>query len=521
MQLLLLQIGIVMTVVAVTGVAATTIQAAQIRESYQQQLIGVAESVAQLPSVRDAYDDPEPSLAIQPIAELIRKASGVTYVVLTDEEGIRYSHPDADKIGKMVSTDPSAPLAGKTYIGTQEGTLGESWRVKVPVRDRDGQVIGSASVGVLESELRAELLDRIPRLLVWLLTAGLLGTLSAAWISRLVYRRMSRLEPEEIAALLETRDAMLHGIGEGLVAVDEGGRVALVNDEATRLLGLGEDVLGRPARKVLDPEIAVLLDDESGESRLVLAGERVLVGQRSDAFVEDRRVGAVLILRDRTELHSVLRDLDGARDLTEALRAQAHEFANTMHVVSGLIETGNPREAMDFIGRSGYGGALSNGAVAPDLDDPAVTALLLAKIAISGEQGIELLVDPDSILREEDSSDVVTVLGNLIDNAIDAVGPGGRVHVSLTADDEVTSVVVEDDGPGVPEAERSHIFTSGWSTKSGERARGIGLALVGRLAARRQGQVEVGESRLGGARFLVRLPRPENAAVGAPAKEER
>jgi two-component system CitB family sensor kinase len=192
-QLLALQLLIVLTTVCLVGVVATLMQAAQIRESYQQQMIGVAQSVATLPSVVEAFSSDDPSATIQPIAELIRQASGVTYVVVTDEEGIRYSHPNEDRIDERVSTDPSVPLAGEMYVGTQTGTLGESWRVKLPIRSEDGTVIGTASVGILESELRADLFDKLPWLALWMVGAVLVGTLGAMWVSRLVWRRIYRL----------------------------------------------------------------------------------------------------------------------------------------------------------------------------------------------------------------------------------------------------------------------------------------------------------------------------------------
>jgi len=517
-QLLLLQVVIVLTTVAAVGVAATLIQARQIRASYEQQMVGVAESVARLPSVKQAFAHARPADEIQPIAELIRKASGVTYVVVTDDKGIRYSHPDPDRIGKMVSTDPSVPLSGKTYVGTQTGTLGESWRVKVPVFGEDGAVIGSVSVGILESQLRADLLAQLPRLVPWVLGAALLGLLGAYWVSRLVWRRIHRLEPEEIAALLETRDAMLHSIGEGFVAVDDHGCLALVNDEAVRLLGVPPGSEGRPAAEVLDAGILEVLAAAPGESRLVLVGERILVAQRSDAIVDGARVGTVLICRDRTELHTVLRDLDGVRDLTSALRAQAHEFANVMHTVSGLIELGHPGEAVEFISRSGYGGALTDNTLVPGVTDPAVTALLMAKRSTARERAVALVVDPESACGPDGSSDVVTVLGNLIDNAVEAAGSGGTVSVALrtgaAGEGTVTTIVVEDDGPGVAEEDRERIFTSGYTT-SNTAARGIGLALVDRIARRRGGRASVESAASGGARFEVRLPAPLLEGSGA------
>jgi two-component system CitB family sensor kinase len=518
-QLLVLQMLIVLTTVCLVGVVAARMQAAQIRESYQDQMIGVAQSVATLPSVVEAFDSEKPSDTIQPIAELIRQASGVTYVVVTDDQGIRYSHPNPDQIGKRVSTDPSVPLSGKMYVGTQTGTLGESWRVKLPIRDEDGTIIGSVSVGILESELRADLYDYLPGLAMWLAGAVLVGTLGAVWVSRLVWRRIYRLEPEEIAALLETREAMLHGIGEGLLAVDDQERIALVNDQAVRLLDLGPDTIGRRAEDVLEPSVLALLraDGETRE-RMLLAGERILLGQRSDAQVDGQTVGAVLVLRDRTELLRTLRELDGARDITQALRAQAHEFSNRMHVISGLIETGATDDALQFIARTGHGGSLTRAAVAPGIANPDVVALLLAKTTTSDERGVHLVVDPASEVGQDESADLVTVLGNLIDNAVDACAPAGTVEVSLRQDEHGTLVTVDDDGAGITEADRSSIFESGWSTKGDAGTRGIGLALVQRVARRRGGDVTVSASASGGARFEVRLPhRTPRAAPRQPA----
>jgi two-component system CitB family sensor kinase len=522
-QLLLLQVGIVLVTLLLAAAVAVHYQQERIRDAYRQQVLTVANSTARLPSVIDAYGTPDPSASLQPLAELIREASSVTFVVITDENGIRFSHPDPDRLGERVSTDPSATLAGTVFVGTETGTLGESLRAKVPVRDADGAVIGAVSVGILERELAAEFRRDAPVLAAWLGGAALLGVLGSALLARLLRRRIFGLEPEEIARLLETREAMLHGIREGLVAVDGKGRVVLVNDEASRLLDLPADAVGRPAADVLDSAmLPLVLGDQPVTDELVLSGERLLVASRTPAVVGGRRIAEVLTLRDRTELFGAMRELDGQRNLTNTLRAQAHEFSNQLHVVQGLVELDRGDEAVAFIERIG-GGRLLGGASLTSVTDPAVTALLLAKAAVARERGVRIVLHEDSRLPTGIGDDVLTVLGNLVDNAVDAAGEGGEVTVLVRQGDDGAVVVrVDDDGPGVAVADRARIFDVGVTTKGrpdGNHGRGIGLALVTRIAARRGGTATVTDAPSGGARVEVRLggpPVPAEDGVPVP-----
>jgi two-component system CitB family sensor kinase len=171
---------------------------------------------------------------------------------------------------------------------------------------------------------------------------------------------------------------------------------------------------------------------------------------------------------------------------------------------------------MEFIARAGRGGSLTSASVAPGIANPDVVALLLAKTTTSEERGVHLVVDPVSEVGEDESADLVTVLGNLVDNSVDACAPAGTVEVSLREDEHGIRVIVQDDGAGVAEADRDRVFESGWSTKGASGTRGIGLALVQRVARRRGGDVTVSASDSGGARFDVHLPR--NAARPAPRR---
>ena len=518
MQLLLLQVAIVLTTVVGTGVTAMWLQEQQLRDAYQDRMIAVAQSVAALPVITNAFDDDDPSATIQPVAEVVRESSDVTYVVVADDHGIRYSHPNPDRIGQKVSTDPTIPLSGHVYVGTQTGTLGESWRVKVPIFDDRGDVMGQVSVGILESELRADFLGGLSGLLVALVVAAVIGVIGSAWIGRVIRRRIYGLEPEEIRAMLETREAMLHGIREGIVAADDAGRIVLMNDAAARLLDISdpEAVLGSHVGEVLDGELARFIASGEDRETPVLSGERVLLVHGDRVRVEGREVGSIAILRDRTELETMLRELEGAQGLADGLRAQSHEFSNKLHVVSGLLELGHVEAAIAFIQRVGSGGALSSLDEHEGIADVEISALILAKRSRAQELGIALELEDGSHLDAAGDGvpriDLVTIVGNLLDNAIEACTLGGRIVLSIRDDVEPGTVVVrvDDDGPGVAPEQRAAIFEPDVSDKTpapGNSRRGIGLTIVMRVTARLGGTATVAESTFGGARFTVRLPR--------------
>lgn len=508
-QLLLLQVVIVLITVVGTGGVAIFTQQHQLRANYRDRMIGVAQSVSTNPAIIHAFGDADPSQTIQPITELISKSSGIAYAVVMNADGIRYSHPDPSLIGKHVSTDPSEVLSGDTYVGTQTGTLGQSWRVKVPIFNEAHAVIGAVSVGVLESDLRDEYLSNATWLFVTIGIAALFGVVGAAWVTGVIRKRIFGLEPEQIAGLLEEREAILHGVREGVVAVDDQGRIALVNDAAVRLLSLeGEpDLVGTMARESLDGALVDLLDDGGAEQSLVLSGERVLLVRRDVAKIGGREIGSILILRDNTELHTLMRDLDGVQGLADGLRAQAHGFANKLHVISGLLELGRVEQAVSFISHERTGGALAQGPGRTGIRELEVAALLLMKQARAEELGINITIEEDSELpvlaagrtAEILRADLLTIVGNLIDNAVEATGAGGRISVAVTASvgqGELT-VSVADSGEGIAPSLRDRVFAAGYSSKAAlpgavSTGRGIGLTLVKRIATRHGGSVRIG-----------------------------
>jgi len=510
-QVLFFQVAVIAAIVLASALITYSLVSQQVTEEYEKRSLAIGHSVAAMPDVIEAFADPKPSAVIQPIAEAIRKSEAASFVVVANTEGIRYSHPNPDQIGQRVSTDPSPALQGQSWVGIEQGTLGWSVRAKVPIFGAQGQVIGIVSVGFLEEQVKATVLTWMPVIGGNVALALGLGIAGSLLLARRLKRQTFGLQPRDIAALLEQRESMLHGIREGMVATDREGRITLVNDEARRLLGFEGPVEGRkieecvPAGRMRD----VLTGSRGGSDQMLLARDRVLVANRMPAVVRGETVGAVVTLRDRTELEGVLRELDGVRSLAHALRAQAHEFSNKLHTVAGLIELGRADEAVRFITRTALVHQELVDLVHERIGDPALAALLLAKAAIANERGVEFRLAGETRLPADaaDARDLVTVVGNLVDNAVDAVAGSpapGWVEVAVQAGPEGVGVRVRDSGPGIGSALGEEIFEEGFTTKTGTSHQGLGLALARQVAQRRGGWLRVNNE--GGAVFTALLP---------------
>ncbi|WP_275560870.1 sensor histidine kinase [Streptomyces sp. 5-6(2022)] len=522
-QVLLMQLAIATGVtVLATGLFLAPLSD-HLDDQAMRRALAIAQTTAAEPRMADAlqHTRPTPGGPVQTEAERIRRATGAEYVVIMDRRGVRWSHTSPGEIGKHVSTDPTEALEGREVMEIDEGTLGRSARGKVPLRAGDGRIVGAVSVGISYESVRARLVAAVPEMLAYAGGALAVGALAAYVVSRRLQRRTHDLAFSDISALLAEREAMLHGIREGVVALDGHGRIRLINDEAQRLLDLRPEDTGQPLEAVLAPGRTpdVLSGRVTGADLLTVSGGRVLVANRMPT--DDG--GAVVTLRDRTELERLGRELDGTRGLIDALRAQDHEHANRMHTLLGLLELELHDEAMEFITEAIGVHRATAEQVTELVHDPLLASLLVGKATVATERGVSLTVAGDSLLpnRLVDPPGLVTIVGNLIDNALDAAvgSPEPRVEVELCTDDRTVLLRVSDTGPGIPADRRDVVFTEGWSTKEppAHGKRGIGLALVRRLAERQGGSVRVSDREGGGAEFTVVLPEAlAEQPAGAP-----
>ncbi|HEY5832834.1 sensor histidine kinase [Streptomyces sp.] len=531
-----MQVVVVAVVVAGGALLAYVDARDRAEDAARHQVVTAATAVADSDSVVRAARSADPSAALQPYAQRLRADAGVDFVTIMDTHGIRWTHPDESLIGQHFLGHIGPALRGETFTETYTGTLGASVRAVAPVQD-GRTIVALVSVGITVDTISHQLRGELAALLGVALAALAVGGLGTYIANRRLRRHTHGMAATELSRMYDYHQATLHALREGLVLLDAGRRVALCNDAARDLLSLGdgEQVVGRYVHELGLPVslTGALLATESRMDELHLTAERVVVVNTSPVRGGERS-GTVVTLRDHTDLQALTGELDSVRGFAEALRSQAHEASNRLHTVVSLIELGRAEEAVAFAtSELELAQALTDQVVAA-VAEPVLAALLLGKAAEAHERGVELTVSEDSRIDDGvlpaalPARDLVTMLGNLIDNAIDAAvedpasGSGGHPAVTVVAriaDDELL-LQVTDTGPGVDPATIQAIFRRGWTTKSqGDRqgghgpgsGHGLGLALVEQAARRAGGTVGLDRAPGGGARFTVRLPLSQEA----------
>ncbi|MCX2755411.1 sensor histidine kinase [Gordonia sp. 4N] len=535
-QVLLLQLAVIAVSLAVGFGLVIAGADDRVRDEYAQRALAIAQSVAADAEVRsevaahpgdrvDAADLVDGPLQRQ--AAAVRARTGALFVVIGNDRGIRLAHPEVTELARTVSTDPSKVLSGSNEVNTDRGTLGESVRAKVPVLNADGAVVGFVSVGVSTERLGSETRTDIVAIALLALTALGIGAVGSVLLARRWRRLTLGLEPDELAELVREQGAVLHSMADGVLAVDADGIVRVVNDRARALLDIDAPV-GTPAGDLgLTPRVATVLATPTDEPLAAGVGERVVLVSSHRVRADGRDLGMVLSVIDRTDVEALSREVDSIRSMSTALRAQRHETANRMHVLAGLLRHGHADEALAYLDEvtgTGPGGALLGGL--DNVREPHLHAFLDAKAAQARERRVVLRLGDQTWIQGVLTEPVVvtTVVGNLVDNGIDAAASGpdggqpGEVEVEVIADGDTVLVTVGDSGPGIAFDDPDDVFAEGATTKSGAHVpggRGMGLALARQIARRGGGDVWVADAggcvaaddgEPGGAVFVARLP---------------
>jgi len=485
-----------------------------------RRVLDVSRTIASIPGVAKLLKNQDPDSELQHLAESIRQQVDAQFIVIGDRHGVRYSHPDPSKIGKlMVGGDNDAALQrGESYTSWAVGSMGLSLRGKVPIFDVDKNIVGLVSVGYLDADIRQMINDR--RLII--ITANIIllnfGVLFAVLLARSFKRAIFDLEPQEIGRMFEERSAILSSIREGIVAVNKNGSITMINQAAKKTLGLkpDQDYLHQHVDSVI-PENGMLDVLKTKDSQLDQEhqfGEKEIIVNRIPLLQGDSVVGVVSSFREKDEFASLAKELSQVQEYSEMLRQQTHEYSNKLHTIAGLIQLEAYDKTIELINdeTSGYQDLLQF--LVSAVPDPVLAGCILGKYNRARELNVQLVVDRESNFTDIpvwiNTTKVVTILGNLLENAYQAVidlpEKERIVNLSLTDLGKELILEVEDSGPGVAREVENRLFEKGVSTSQGT-GKGIGLYLVNEVLFYLKGYISVGRSHLGGALFTVYIPK--------------
>jgi len=489
-QMILLVCLLVLSLTLIAGGLYTAMIGGALEEQIGKRALQVSKAVAQIPLVKKQILKRHPDGTLQNLAEHIRQETDAEFIVIGNRDSIRFSHPKSDRLGKkMVGGDNTLALKyGKSYISKAVGTLGPSIRGKVPIFAEDGKVIGIVSFGAIT-------------------------------ISSRFKKAIFGLEPEQIARLFTERAAIIESIREGIVAIDRNANVTVVNQVAIETLGKKSesDIIGQHIKHVL-PGAKLSRILTGGKQRIdqeLSVGDTTMIINTVPMLDKERIIGAVASFRRKDELDILAKQLSQVKEYSDMLRAQTHEYSNKLHTIAGLIQIGHEKEALDLIGResAGYQGLIAF--LAKAVPHPVLAAFIIGKYNHAQELRIDFEIDPDSQLVDVspdlNREKILTILGNLLDNAFDAALQHERspqVKLSMTDIGNDLIFEIEDSGIGITQELTDKIFEKGFSTKHADR--GQGLYLVKKALQDLGGQITLADSNMGGALFSVFIPKQRN-----------
>lgn len=489
-------------------------------EKLGKQALMVAKLAANEPRIIEAFTHDEPSLVIQPIAEEIRKMTGAGYVVIGNTDNIRYSHHIVEEIGRKMGTSSDAALKqNKSIVFKGTGLSGPAIKAKTPIYNAQGQIIGVSSVGFLSEQIESQIMEYIYRIMYLAAILLLLGGAGAYFVAKSVKRMIFGLEPEEISYLFKEKEAVLESIHDAILAVDTKGRIVSINKKAREHLGLNLSDI-KSIGEIPYPHLNNTLNESLGyrkdqKNMKLLIADQIFVMNSSPIFNKDHFVGTVFSFRPVSEIEQMTEEFAEIKSFSENMRAQNHEFLNKLNLIYGLLKINQTDKAIELISEEVSERQDLLAFLMESVKDPLIAACLLGKANRSKELKVHFEIDLDSELldipNDFDSASFITILGNLIDNALDASlkenGAGAKVKVSFTDIGRDIIFDIDDNGCGISPSDEEHIFKYGYTTKSNAQNHGIGLSLVQNAVRMFNGQIHIGNSDLGGARFTVIIPK--------------
>lgn len=472
----------------------------------QGNLKNVASLVARDPYIQKNLYENSPDAIQNYIEKTMVSLEGIDFIVVADMEGLRFSHVDREKVGKyFVGGDQKRVVeTGDSYFSKVRGTLGTSLRRFEPLEYK-GKQIGFVTVGRLYWKIQKVKKEMVIYFITALVLVILMSFIPASTLSQSIKKELKGFEPNEIGKIYEEKKTIFESIHEGIVAIDQNGKITRMNKTAENMLENSRtDKLMEFAGETIGYRHGIY------DREINLQNKKVFINS-IPIFKGELPLGVVLTMRDSEEVNRRAKEITGFTQLIDSLRANIHEFKNKLHVILGLLELNEVEEAIKYITKleTKVGEARFHDA---DIGDPILLALLTGKLNIAMERGVKLKLTEGSSIMENHgrvtTSDLVIIIGNLIENALEACENSGwkNIKIYLKESEEDILIMILDTGAPI-QFEIEEIFEKGISSKNGN-TRGSGLALVKEKIDLYNGELQVNQKE-GTKTFKIKIYKGE------------
>ncbi|WP_088007178.1 DcuS/MalK family sensor histidine kinase [Indiicoccus explosivorum] len=516
--IILLVCLVVLVSLLITDLLITDYTGENIQDQLEEKTKIISRTVAESQVVQEGLQGEVDPDSIQEYAMTIQEKSNVLFIVVMDMNGIRMSHPVASRIGKhFVGGDEERVLQGEEYISTSMGTLGKSLRAFTPVYNENDKQIGAVAVGISLEAVQDSIQQSHKRVIFGSIFGMAVGIIGAFLLAKYIKSSLFGLEPYAIARIHEERDRMLHSVREGIIAIDKENKIVLVNKSARQIFQkaglMHQEPVGMKSNDFLPGTMLnrVLVDGVTEMDEEQTINGVSIITNRVPLVVNDQVVGAIATFRDKTEVNKLAEQLTGVQMYADTLRAQSHEFMNQLHVLLGLIKMGNYDEVNHFISKLVNHQAHEVENITRYIKNPVLAGFLIGKMSAARESHVQLTLHCETEIPQfkdsENSHELITILGNLMDNAVESVRESRqkRIDVTLSYIDGLLTIQVSDTGEGIPQDRHEEIFQKGVSTKEGNH-RGFGLYLTRQSVEKMEGSIDVSSGPEQGAVFTVIIP---------------
>ncbi|MCY6485167.1 ATP-binding protein [Clostridium aestuarii] len=520
-KITLMNIAVIFVSLIITTAVIARFRISSIKKEIEVSIMNTAQITAHSPIVINSLLNKRTAEDVQKYIETILKnTEKIDILVVADINGKRYAHPDFHKVGLyFVGGDEKRVIKkGENYISEAVGTLGRQLRAFVPVVDNNGNQLGFVMASTLTKSIEKEKVEAISTVIFISLLGFIIGIIGAVLLSQSIKNTLLGFEPEQITKLYIQKKEVLNAMSEGIIAVDENLKVTHLNNKAIEMLDIkNENVIGNNILNVI-PNSRLPMVMEKGEAEYnkeMSIEEAIIVGSRIPIKEGKKILGAVAIFRDKTEVTRLAEEITGVKQVVEALRANTHEFMNKLHVVLGLIQINEIEEAKKYIINQSREQQQKISRVVKKIEEPTIAALMLGKISRAKERGIDLYLDAESVLKKRggkiSSSAFITIIGNLIENSIEALNLSNNdnkiINVLIKEMKNKIVICVSDTGIGIKQENLSQIYVRGFSTKEGNRGRG--LSIVAETVENLNGKIEMSSQIGSGTKFTITIPKEE------------